>query len=539
MSVPGFAFFEYGLTSDLGSSTTPQAVPKGNAFVHITENLTGLYDSATYYYRLAYQTALGTVRGSIVTVATPTCGGGGCDTGTPGPYGNCAAVPAPPETPSDLGSDTSVSMGSLQPSTGVANDASLGIVDPGIYSFEYVSGALNIILNCGFDANNYDAYYLESDPFGSGLGYWVVAVSDCTGGTSDVPVLDPFICCASFGYIADVSGAPPGCNPVSLATFVATVKADDNVQNLTPPCPVQHYGGELKLHFEPTISGGGAGAADPTFDVTLVKTDTVTPPNQLYVSAGEFPDLEACLFHYDAVPATGGEIAWDGSFPNFCRGLLFSSWEWDADTNLKVNEQELNATFTYIQHNCFPVLPTPSGCWWILTVLVNGNSGGLYLWTGYGGNGADAVGTYYFSPELSSFEMTADQLADVDVATVISLPCNTQVGLTLVADNVGALGNIDGVSPIVNDRILVKNEFFPSKNGVYTITSLGSAGTPWVLTRATDWDADAETLQGKFVKVTAGTENEGCYYRMVTPSVVVGTTDQDWVKIPASITVTS
>ena len=35
----------------------------------------------------------------------------------------------------------------------------------------------------------------------------------------------------------------------------------------------------------------------------------------------------------------------------------------------------------------------------------------------------------------------------------------------------------------------------------YTVTDLGSVGTPWVLTRAVDADANAEVTQGLFTIV--------------------------------------
>src|SRR5262249_18352603 len=81
--------------------------------------------------------------------------------------------------------------------------------------------------------------------------------------------------------------------------------------------------------------------------------------------------------------------------------------------------------------------------------------------------------------------------ADVRLATATVLPTNTYnngsggVGATLTGTANGAL-TVDGVAVAASDRILVKNEATQSKNGIYTVSNIGSAGAPYVLTRATD-----------------------------------------------------
>ena len=53
-----------------------------------------------------------------------------------------------------------------------------------------------------------------------------------------------------------------------------------------------------------------------------------------------------------------------------------------------------------------------------------------------------------------------------------------------------------------------------------TVTSLGSGGTPWVLTRSTDLDTSAEMLRGIFAIVTDGNTNAGLHFRLVTNGVI-------------------
>lgn len=78
----------------------------------------------------------------------------------------------------------------------------------------------------------------------------------------------------------------------------------------------------------------------------------------------------------------------------------------------------------------------------------------------------------------------------VRLCTAVALPANTQTGggATLTADVNGALPNIDGIAPALNDRLLVKDEGGGSdtKNGIYEVTDLGSGASVWILTRTDD-----------------------------------------------------
>lgn len=62
------------------------------------------------------------------------------------------------------------------------------------------------------------------------------------------------------------------------------------------------------------------------------------------------------------------------------------------------------------------------------------------------------------------------------------------VGATLTNAGTQAVFSIDNVTPVVGDRILIKNQASTFQNGIYTVTNVGSVSTNWVLTRATDYD---------------------------------------------------
>ena len=101
-----------------------------------------------------------------------------------------------------------------------------------------------------------------------------------------------------------------------------------------------------------------------------------------------------------------------------------------------------------------------------------------------------------------------DPKGSVRVATIAALPANTAagsgVGKTLTADAVGVL-TVDGVATVLNDEILVKDEATGSDNGVYVVTTEGTGGVAFILTRRTDFDQDAEVTAGAHLFVAEGT----------------------------------
>lgn len=96
------------------------------------------------------------------------------------------------------------------------------------------------------------------------------------------------------------------------------------------------------------------------------------------------------------------------------------------------------------------------------------------------------------------------------VATAAPLPAVTAagsgIGKTLTADAVGVL-TVDGIATVLNDRVLVKNQVAGANNGIYLVTTEGTAGVAFVLTRATDFDTSAEMPFGASTWIEAGTTN--------------------------------
>jgi hypothetical protein len=137
----------------------------------------------------------------------------------------------------------------------------------------------------------------------------------------------------------------------------------------------------------------------------------------------------------------------------------------------------------------------------------------------------------------------------VALATTTTLPANTYnngtsgVGATLTGNANGAL-SVDSTLTVVTERILVKNEAAGANNGVYTVTQVGSAGTPYILTRATDFDTVGTGVdqidEGDFFLVTSGTANVNtAWVQQTAPPITIGTTAIVFQQFSAPITYTA
>jgi hypothetical protein len=174
-------------------------------------------------------------------------------------------------------------------------------------------------------------------------------------------------------------------------------------------------------------------------------------------------------------------------------------------------------------------------------------------------NVAMTTGTITTAP-VNSTDIVNKQYADaiasgihfhesVDLATTAALPANTYnngasgVGATLTGNANGAL-SVDSTLTVVANRILVKNEAAGANNGVYVVTQVGSAGTPYILTRSTDMDSVGTGVdqidEGDFFLVTGGTANANtAWVQQTPPPITIGTTTLVFQQFSAPITYTA
>ena len=119
-----------------------------------------------------------------------------------------------------------------------------------------------------------------------------------------------------------------------------------------------------------------------------------------------------------------------------------------------------------------------------------------------------------------------DVKASVRVATTANLGATYSNGAgTLTNSGSQAALAIDGVTLLVTERVLVKNQTAAAQNGFYKVTTVGTGSTNWVLTRTPDADAASELTAGAFTFAEEGTLNGDNGYVMSTDgAVTLGTT---------------
>jgi hypothetical protein len=126
---------------------------------------------------------------------------------------------------------------------------------------------------------------------------------------------------------------------------------------------------------------------------------------------------------------------------------------------------------------------------------------------------------------------TTDTLAIISGGTVTYNNGTDGVGATLTTT--GSITAIDGYTLTAGDRILVKNEVNTAHNGIYVYTSTT------VLTRASDFDTDAEVAGGDFVFVTNGTLYNSTGWVQTDPVNTIGTDSIVWTQFSGAGTYTA
>lgn len=141
-----------------------------------------------------------------------------------------------------------------------------------------------------------------------------------------------------------------------------------------------------------------------------------------------------------------------------------------------------------------------------------------------------------------SYKMPARVATVVDLATLAGGILVAGSGATHTISK-GANGTIaadsaafDDITLVLGDRVLVKNQGDNGgnarDNGIYEVTNAGSAGTPWVLTRAFDANLSTEVKTGMALIVEEGTVyySSGFVLQTINP-IVLDTTALTFVQI--------
>ena len=89
--------------------------------------------------------------------------------------------------------------------------------------------------------------------------------------------------------------------------------------------------------------------------------------------------------------------------------------------------------------------------------------------------------------------------------------------------------SIDGVSLVIGDRLVLKNQGDATQNGIYVVTTAGASGT---IERASDHDTDADVTANNTVFVEEGTTQADTAWTISTDDpITLNTTAIDWAQV--------
>ena len=158
-------------------------------------------------------------------------------------------------------------------------------------------------------------------------------------------------------------------------------------------------------------------------------------------------------------------------------------------------------------------------------ILAPNGTGSVTVPSGYtarAGFGSDSLVNKSY---VDSVANGLDVKASVRVATTANLAATYNNGAgTLTASSNGAI-SVDGVTLVVNDRVLVKDQSTAAQNGFYKVTTVGSGSAAFVLTRTPDADAASELTAGAFTFTEEGSANaDNGYVLSTNGAITLGTT---------------
>lgn len=130
--------------------------------------------------------------------------------------------------------------------------------------------------------------------------------------------------------------------------------------------------------------------------------------------------------------------------------------------------------------------------------------------------------------------LNAKEAAQVATTEELDAAFTPLVAYGSLTSNVYQELEIDGYTPNLNDRVLVKNQTNLVTNGIYRVVQLGSVTQPWILSRTSDYNGQPPSGtvgSGDFVFVEHGDTNAGGGFVQTTPNpVIVNTSPIRWVQ---------
>lgn len=321
-----------------------------------------------------------------------------------------------------------------------------------------------------------------------------------------------------------------------------------------------------------TITSTGTIGIDNTVVATLSDTQTLTNKT-ISGSSNTLTNIGNGSLTNSAVTINGSTVSLGGSTTitatasnalTIGTGLSGTSYNGSTPVTIAIDSTVATLTGTQTLTN-----KTISGANNSLTNI--GNSSLTNSSVTIGSTSVSLGGTTATLSGLTSITLTQDPVSDLQVATkqyvdsiasglnyhqpvnyasTTALPSYTYnngtsgVGATITANANGAL-SFGGGSPTAGQRLLVKDEAGANEpyNGIYTVTQAGNAGSPFILTRATDYDSSGtgtnEIDAGDYVLVLSGTNASTAWVQQTPLPITVGTTALVFLQFNAPITYTA
>lgn len=165
----------------------------------------------------------------------------------------------------------------------------------------------------------------------------------------------------------------------------------------------------------------------------------------------------------------------------------------------------------------------------MLTIPPNLGQGGAHL---AAGGAAGSPDIYEILVEHKAAIEAMGGKESVRAASTANLTA-TRTANTLEANSNGALSAMDGVTLVVGDRVLLKDQSTGANNGIWVVASLGGVSSKYSFTRAVDADLSAEVKPGTTVFVSEGTANGNTEWKLTTDApITLNTTALTFTRLP-------
>jgi len=210
-----------------------------------------------------------------------------------------------------------------------------------------------------------------------------------------------------------------------------------------------------------------------------------------------------------------------------------------------------NLTATYVQGGTTFNITTITGTNTVTTSVNHGLSVNDQIWLySTAGNGLLTNTAYfvYSIPALNTLTLSltfgGSQITGLTNASGLTYAtrANSGIGATLTNAGVQIALEVDGVPLSVTDRVMVRLQTNGEENGVYTVTTVGTILTNWVLTRATDANfvspSDPQGLgTGDYFYTREGLLNAGDSHVLTTEpnTMIIGYTPLTYTQFSGSV----